>query len=64
MKLADYLRDHDELPVRFAERIGRSPATVSRILSGVSRPDWETIERIVRATRGKVTANDFMDAAS
>ena len=62
MKLAEYLQANGELPVRFAERIGRSPATVSRILSGIQRPEWKTMKAIARATRGKVTANDFMDA--
>jgi transcriptional regulator with XRE-family HTH domain len=43
----------------FAKRIDRSLASVSRIARGLQRPDWDTMERICRATNGEVTPNDL-----
>lgn len=64
MRLAEFLKAHDLTATAFAERIGRSTATVSRLARGIQRPDWSTIEAIDTATGGQVTANDFrsMDA--
>lgn len=63
MHLADYLRDHEITLAAFAERIGRSPATVSRLANGKQLPDWDTVRAIRRATKGAVTANDWDQAA-
>lgn len=59
MKLADYLMSKNLTLTVFAERIERSPATVSRIARGEQRPDWATIEAIRLATDGAVEPNDF-----
>ena len=61
MRLADYLRREGLTASAFARRIGRSEATVSRILRGINRPDWSTLEAIRKATDGAVTPNDFFD---
>lgn len=63
MTLKDWLTAQDMTASEFAERIGRSPATVSRILRGVNRPDWKTCDAIMRVTKGEVAPNDFSEAA-
>ena len=62
MKLSDYLRDRDIDTASFAEAIGVSQAAVSRYANGLRFPRPKVMERIVKATRGKVTANDFMQS--
>ncbi len=63
MNLANYLKSEEEGVYAFAHRIDRAPSTVYRILAG-QPPDWETINRINRATGGVVQANDFMVGAA
>lgn len=64
MKLSAYLVQEDLTLQEFADQIGRSAATVSRISRGLNDPDWETMRAIEAATKGQVTPNDFRaDAA-
>lgn len=60
MKLIDYLNSHDLTASAFAGLIGRSPATVSRIVRGLNPPDWDTMQSIATATDGAVMPNDFL----
>lgn len=60
MKLQDYLRRHQLSPKAFAERINVSSVTVTRYMTGARRPDWDVMSRIVDATDGAVTADDFL----
>lgn len=48
----------------FAEQIAVTKGTVSRYESGRRRPEWAVLDRIVKATRGAVTADDFMSEAA
>lgn len=64
MKLADYLSEHAITDGDFADRIGVDRSSVSRLRRGITRPDWPTIERIIAATNGAVTANDFLPPQS
>ncbi len=61
MKLGDWLKRHQVSRTDFARRIGVSPGAVTLICrehgSWLSR---ETAERIVAATQGAVTPNDFL----
>ncbi len=59
MKLADYLSANGISQSKFAELIGITQPTVSDLCAGKHSPRMETAERIMRATRGQVTANDF-----
>ena len=59
MQLADYLKAEGIAATEFAKRIDRSEATVSRIVRGVNRPDWSTMQKIRIATNDKVMPNDF-----
>ncbi|MDO8534384.1 MAG: helix-turn-helix transcriptional regulator [Xanthobacteraceae bacterium] len=60
MHLADYLKHHDLTRAAFASKIGRSEATVSRIVRGINGPNRTTMRAIRDATGGKVTPNDFL----
>lgn len=60
-KLRDYLVRENLTLEEFGERIGRTGASVSRYVTGHRRPSWPTMNRIIRATNGEITANDFAD---
>lgn len=61
MTLNEWLDWKNLTPIEFAKQINVDPVTVRRYLNRTRRPDWPVIERIVRVTDGKVTANDFLD---
>lgn len=61
MKLATWLSEEGLNYVEFGARIERSGEAVRRYASGERIPDRVTMPRIVHATGGKVTANDFFD---
>lgn len=61
MKLAAYLREQGLTLEQFAQKIGRTAASVSRLQNGKQRPDWDTMEAIRRETGGLVTPNDFIE---
>jgi transcriptional regulator with XRE-family HTH domain len=63
MKLQAYLAEHRLDDLQFATVIGRDRSTVYRLRTGRTRPDWQTIAAIVEATKGAVTADDFMPDA-
>lgn len=61
LKLADATADEQAERIRrFAARIKVDVVTVRRYLSGSRRPSWEVLPRIVKETKGAVTADDFM----
>jgi transcriptional regulator with XRE-family HTH domain len=62
MRLADYLSREGISDTEFAAMIGVSRMSVGRYRSGERRPEWDVLARIVEATRGEVTANDFLGA--
>lgn len=57
--LADYMADRGLSDEDVAKGIGRSRPTVSRIRRRLVRPDWETIEKIKKFTKGASTADDY-----
>lgn len=57
--LRDWLTDNEVTDAEFGRRIERSAEAVRRYAAGLRIPDRETMPRIVRETRGEVTANDF-----
>jgi predicted transcriptional regulator len=60
MKLAEYLGKRGVSPSRFAAEAGLQPSTIFRILSGERpTPSIETLTKIMRASNGEVTPNDF-----
>lgn len=60
MTLSDFLEKKSIRQTDFAEQIGMSSAYVSMLCRGKIWPSRDVLHRIVAATGGKVTANDFM----
>ncbi len=60
MHLAQYMAAHGLSDEDVAALIGRSRVTISRIRRGIVRPEWTTIERLKKVTKGAVTADDFL----
>lgn len=61
MKLAEYLHEHGIKRTDFAKEIGVSQSYVTQLCQGIIWPGRGIAERIVIATNGAVTANDFMN---
>lgn len=64
MTLAQYLKEASLDRHQFADAIGVSPETVRRYLAGDRIPDKKRMAKIVLATGGAVTANDFFALAA
>lgn len=60
MKLDDYLNKHGITEAAFAALIGVNQSSVNRMRKGLIRPDISTLKRIVEATDGNVTLDDFL----
>ena len=63
MKLKDYLAKVNMRPTAFAREIGVAPTTVTRWIRGHRHPEMRAVQKIIKATRGRVTANDFLPLA-
>ena len=59
--LTAYLRDKHETISAFALRIGRSPSTLTRALSGVRGASFDLAKDVERGTDGAVTAIAFIE---
>jgi transcriptional regulator with XRE-family HTH domain len=59
--LARYLRAHRTTLAAFADKIGMTAASVSRLARGRQRPNWRTMMAIRIATDGAVMPNDFFE---
>ncbi|CAN0653136.1 Helix-turn-helix transcriptional regulator [Nitratireductor aquimarinus] len=62
MKLETYLSERDMKPSAFAAEIGVAPSTITRILRGERSPGLDLVMRILRATDGKVSVEDWYNA--
>ena len=60
MKLAEYLARYDLTQKEFADRAGLSTGTVSLLVRDLVWISREAAQKISKATKGKVTANDFV----
>ena len=60
MKLEQYLEKYKISRGDFAKKIGVSTPTIYYYISG-RIPRQKTIEKIYQETKGKVTADDFMN---
>jgi hypothetical protein len=63
-KLDQYLAENNLSSPVFADQVGIAASTVWRLRRGDTLPDWETIRRIIAATGGAVTPNDFLPDAA
>ena len=61
MKLADYLALHSKTAEEFAREVRATPVSIRRYLGGKRRPRLAVLKRIIAATGGAVTANDFWE---
>lgn len=61
MKLGDYIEMKNLSQADFGRIVGVSQAAIDRYVRGARRPRYDIIPKIVNATNGKVTANDFYD---
>lgn len=59
-KLREYRAAHGLTQSDLAERVGVKKATISRIENGERTPSMSLVSRICSATKGELTANDFM----
>jgi 3,4-dihydroxy 2-butanone 4-phosphate synthase/GTP cyclohydrolase II len=63
MKLDDYLNSKSITRAAFAEKVGVSGGLVTQWCDGSTWPGRENAQRIIEATGGEVTPNDFLQAA-
>lgn len=59
MKLETYLKTKPMTHTEFASLIGTTQVSVSRYVSGERRPSIEMIDKIEKATKGKVKMRDW-----
>lgn len=59
--LSTFLEARGEKLSAFANRIGRSPSTLSRALSGRREPSFDLARDVERGTAGKVSAIEFLE---
>ena len=60
MTLSEFLDQHKMTDAQFAALVDRDRSTVTRWRNGATRPDWRALDAIAEATRGKVSALDFI----
>jgi transcriptional regulator with XRE-family HTH domain len=61
MKLLDYLSQNNLSQKEFAKRSGLSRGTISLLCRGATWLSREAAVKIGKASRGRVSANDFVD---
>ncbi|WP_222395639.1 helix-turn-helix domain-containing protein [Rhizobium leguminosarum] len=59
--LSSYLDERNERLSTFAVRIGRSPSTLSRALSGQRDPSVDLARDVEKGTQGSVTTLQFLE---
>lgn len=62
-KLREYRATHGLTQSELAAAVGVKKATISRIENGERTPSMSLVSRICEATKGELTANDFMIAS-
>lgn len=60
MTLTEYLAANNLTASAFAERLDVPPSTVIRLIKGERSPRLELLRKIMAATDGEVTPNDFV----
>ncbi len=64
MTLKAYLEETGEKQVLFADRVGTTPATISRLCGGTLKPALDLAHRIETATEGKVPTETWVAEAT
>lgn len=60
MKLIDYMTSNNINAAKLAEKANVPASTITRLLSGARVPRLSLLEKIMDATGGAVTPNDFL----
>lgn len=61
MKLADWLKEREMSQAAFARKAGVSQGAIARFVLGMRTPNKAMMRKILDATEGRVTPNDFHD---
>jgi transcriptional regulator with XRE-family HTH domain len=64
MTLDQYLKATGESDAAFASKVKLSTSQINRLRRGASKPSWEAVVAIEKATRRKVKANDWAREAA
>ncbi len=60
MTLQEFLTEKSLKPSTFAKAAGIAPSTIIRILNGERKPSLATMQKIMAASEGMVTPNDYL----
>lgn len=60
--IARYFDESGDTPSRLADRIGRAPSTITRVINGQREPSFDLAHDIERGTEGRLTAGEFLQA--
>lgn len=63
MRLTDYLSTHGISIGEFATEVGVNQTTIYRFINGSRRPSWDAMAAIYKATKGAVSAEDWLHDA-
>jgi transcriptional regulator with XRE-family HTH domain len=62
MTLSEYLAQQSIKVSAFAAKVGVPPSTISRVIKRQREPGLDLLAKIMEATDGAVTPNDFLSA--
>lgn len=63
MTLSEYMKLNGLTATALATETGLAVSTITRLVRGERRPEWDTLAKITAATGGKVQPNDFAAGA-
>lgn len=63
MTLENYLKSVGKSPEKFGAEIGVYGSTIRRYIYGERFPRTAVLQKIIKATKGRVTADDFLASA-
>lgn len=64
MKLKTYLKRNKLTAKQFSKLTGISPPSIHNYIHGKKTPSLDSADRIVRASKGRVTLRDLLDGAN
>lgn len=62
MRLSEYMAERGLKDETVAKAIRCARPTITRYRNGMLRPGWRRIEAIFKFTKGKVSADDWLEA--
>ncbi len=64
MTLAEYMKTAGETDATIADKVGRDRSSVTRWRLGRTKPDFDALVALERASKGLITARDFVEQAA